>query len=943
MTFAVGSLVKARGREWVVLPDSADDLLVVRPLGGSDAEITGLYLPLESVSEAHFALPDARDLGDHRSARLLHEALRLGIRSSAGPFRSFGRIAVDPRPYQLVPLLMALRLDPVRLLIADDVGIGKTIEALLVARELLDRGAAQRLAVLCPPHLAGQWQAEMRDKFHLDAELVLASTAARLERGLRLDESLFDRHPITIVSTDFIKSDRRRDEFLRAAPELVVVDEAHGCTDSAARRGGRHQRYQLVRQLSDDLTRNLVLVTATPHSGNEAAFRELVGFLDRSFRELPDDLSTTERRTERQRLARQFVQRRRGDIQRYLGSDTPFPDRLAREETYALTPEYRRLFERVLSYARETVRDTTGGVQRQRVRWWSALGLLRALGSSPAAAAMTLRSRAQSADAETVAEADEIGRRNVLDLIDDESAEGADVVPGADAEPGETEAGASRRRLRDLAREADTLFGRGDAKLARGIEIVRGLVRDGSNPIIFCRFIATAEYLKNALRTALGADVTVEAITGELAGDVREARVRELMERDRRVLVATDCLSEGINLQEGFDAVVHYDLSWNPTRHEQREGRVDRYLQPKAEVKVVTLYGLNNQIDGIVLAVLLRKHRTIRDSLGISVPVPIDSNAVLEAILEGLLLRGGSDASTVDQLELFERDVLRPQEALLHEEWDRAVEREQRSRTVFAQETIDYREVEREVIAAREAVGSGVDVERFVREALVRHGATVRRTNGVIDVDLGDLTSRALRDVAGLGDHRSLRVRFDGPPKVGEILLGRTHPIVEGLAAYLTDTALDREVAGVAKRAGVIRTGSVAARTTALLVRLRYDLSSSRGGERQLAEEIRLVAFSGTYEAPAWLDDAQAAALVAAEPSSEVAHEHRVRELERFNSGFASLSPHVEALAATRAAELRDAHDRVRAGARIGGRTTVDPQLPVDILGAYVYLPTIPA
>jgi len=943
MTFAVGSLVKARGREWVVLPDSAEDLLVVRPLGGSDAEVTGIYLPLESVSAAHFGLPDARDLGDYRSARLLQEALRLGIRSSAGPFRSFGHIAVEPRPYQLVPLLMALRLDPVRLLIADDVGIGKTIEALLVARELLDRGDVQRLAVLCPPHLAGQWQAEMRDKFHLDPELVLASTAARLERGLRLDETLFDRHPITIVSTDFIKSDRRRDEFLRAAPELVIVDEAHACTDNAAGRGGRHQRYQLVRSLADDLTRNLLLVTATPHSGNEAAFRELVGFLDRTFLALPDDLSTTERRTERQRLARQFVQRRRGDIARYLGSDTPFPDRLAREETYALTPEYRRLFERVLAYARESVRDSSGGAQRQRVRWWSALALLRALGSSPAAAAMTLRSRAQSADAETVAEADEIGRRNVLDLVDDESVEGADVVPGADSESGETDAGTSRRRLRDLAREADALVGRRDAKLARGIEIVRALVLDGSNPIVFCRFIATAEYVKDALRAALGADVTVEAVTGELAADQREDRVRELMEHDSRVLVATDCLSEGINLQEGFDAVIHYDLSWNPTRHEQREGRVDRYLQPKAEVKVVTLYGLDNQIDGIVLAVLLRKHRTIRDSLGISVPVPIDSNTVLEAILEGLLLRGRSDDSTVDQLELFERDVLRPQEALLHDEWDLAVERERRSRTVFAQETIDYLEVEREVIAAREAVGSGVDVQRFVSEALVRNGATVRQTNGVLDIDLGDLTSRALRDVVGLGDRRSIRLRFDGPPKAGETLLGRTHPMVEGLAAYLTDTALDHEAAGVAKRAGVIRTGGVITRTTALLLRLRYELRSSRGSEQQLAEEICLVAFEGAFTAPHWLEDLRAAALVGAEPSVELAQEHRVRELERFTAGFEGLRPHLEAFAAERAAELRDAHDRVRTGARITGRTTVEPQLPVDVLGAYIYLPTIPA
>jgi hypothetical protein len=112
MPFAVGSLVKARGREWVVLPESTDDLLVLRPLGGTDAEVAGVYLPLEHVEPARFDLPDPARVGDYRSARLLRDAVRLGFRSSAGPFRSFARLAFEPRPYQLVPLLMALKLDP---------------------------------------------------------------------------------------------------------------------------------------------------------------------------------------------------------------------------------------------------------------------------------------------------------------------------------------------------------------------------------------------------------------------------------------------------------------------------------------------------------------------------------------------------------------------------------------------------------------------------------------------------------------------------------------------------------------------------------------------------------------------------------------------------------------------------------------------------------------
>src|SRR5205807_4271326 len=121
------------------------ELLVLRPLGATDAETTGILSALEEVVPATFAPPDPTQPGDARSAALLRDALRLGFRSSAGPFRSFGQISVDPRPYQLVPLLMALRLNPVRLLVADDVGIGKTIESALIARELLDQGSAQRL------------------------------------------------------------------------------------------------------------------------------------------------------------------------------------------------------------------------------------------------------------------------------------------------------------------------------------------------------------------------------------------------------------------------------------------------------------------------------------------------------------------------------------------------------------------------------------------------------------------------------------------------------------------------------------------------------------------------------------------------------------------------------------------------------------------------------
>lgn len=280
--FSVGSLVRARGREWAVQAGSDADFLVLRPLGGADQDQAGVFPELESVESASFAPPTPDDLGDHASARMLRDALRIGFRSSAGPFRSLASIAVEPRSYQLVPLLLALRQDTVRLLIADDVGIGKTVEAGLIASELLASGEAKRLTVLCSPALAEQWQSELRDKFGMSAELVLTSTAKKLQRGLGIDETVFDKYPITVVSTDFIKSQVRFDEFVKSAADLVIVDEAHTAVSdgSALRSTSRTQRHKLLQDLAKDRNRHLILVTATPHSGQEQGFNNLLELLD---------------------------------------------------------------------------------------------------------------------------------------------------------------------------------------------------------------------------------------------------------------------------------------------------------------------------------------------------------------------------------------------------------------------------------------------------------------------------------------------------------------------------------------------------------------------------------------------------------------------------------------------------------------------------------------
>ncbi len=939
MSFASGSLVRARGREWVVLPESSEDFLIVRPLGGTTEETAGIHLALEPVEPACFPAPGPDDLGSHVSCRILRDAVRFGFRSSAGPFRSFGRLACQPRPYQLVPLLMALKLDPIRLLIADDVGIGKTIEACLVARELLDRGEVNRLCVLCPPHLAEQWQLELSSKFNIPAELVLSSTARRLERDLRSDQSIFDVHPFVVVSTDFIKSDRRRHDFLRTCPEFVIVDEAHTCTAAAGGRGYSHQRFLLLSQLLSDHDRHLVLVTATPHSGNEGAFRSLLSLLDPGFAELPEDLSGLENKRHRQRLAAHLVQRRRADLRHYLQRDTPFPERKDLETHYELSPAYKALFDKVLAYARETVADTSGSYLRQRVRWWSALSLLRALASSPAAAAATLRERSRVSEAADETAADELGRKAILDATEELGEESGDVAPGADPEVEEGET-ANRRRLLAYAREADKLRGAEDSKLQTLVPYLKRLLEEGYNPIVFCRFIQTAEYVAEELESHLRKKATVACITSRLAPPERAARIEELDEAKdtRRVLVCTDCLSEGINLQERFDAVVQYDLSWNPTRHEQRDGRVDRYGQKSKEIRILTYYGIDNQIDGIVLDILLKKHITIRKDLGISVPMPVDSEQIVKAIFEGLLLRKKAGADLYGGKTLFGDDFFRPQREQLHEDWQNAADKEKRSRTLFAQESIKFEEVAAELAAAENAIGSPQDVGNFVRGSLALSGATVS-AGPVAEIDLAG-THPGLKDA--LGGAASLRVCFEPLLLKNVTYLHRTHPLVESLAGHVLTSALDREIGGIARRAGVIRTQAVSERTALLLLRLRFHLVTTvKGTERHLlAEDSIVAAFTGLPESPCHLDETTTDKLLAAKPEGNVPPDLARTQLGQILSGVESLHGRLAELAGRRGEKLLEDHRRVREASAARGRYRIEPS-PPDILGIYIYLPAL--
>lgn len=939
-----GKLVSLRGRDWIVLPSEAPELLVVKPLGGTEEEITGIYLPLAIPSDlprdARFAPPAVEDLGDLATARLLHDATRLAFRNGAGPFRALAKLSFRPRAYQIVPLVMALRQRTVRLLIADDVGVGKTVEALLVLRELMERARASRFAVICLPHLCDQWQHELRAKLGIEAVIIRSSTQARLDRMIQGDASVYDYYPYQIISIDYIKADSRRAVFVEQCPELVIVDEAHTCTRPAGATRAQQQRHHLLRDLADRSDRHLILLTATPHSGKPEEFHSLLGLLRPEFEtiDLPS-ASAAERRT----LARHFVQRKRADVERWMDEDTPFPKRDTIEWSYDLAPGYEDLFNDALDFARSLVASGASGDRARRVHHWTALGLLRGIMSSPGAGVKMLASRLDRLFAvETDDARNPVGDQ---DLVVE-----ADVAPTQVMARGDWSA-YQRRQLHGFRRRLEALAGpEHDQKLYAAFIVIEDWVANGFHPVVFCRYIESARYVGEHLRGLLDQAfprLDLQVVTSEDPDDLRKQRIEGMAGDRPRLLVATDCLSEGINLQERFSAVLHYDLPWNPNRLEQREGRVDRFGQRAPEVRTCLLYGADNSIDGIVLDVLLRKVREIKRATGISVPFPEDSQSIIDTITQSLLLnpeRRIRTERTPRQGTLFDfsdfAEAAEAKEAITRK-IDEAAEREKVSRNIFAQNAIQASEIEADLRAVDEAIGDPHAVRDFVTGALPQlFGVQITREAEGFGIVTGNLPP-ALDGL--LPEGARVMVSFASPTPEDYHFLGRNHRFVEQLCQVVMANTLAREGRRAA-RAAVIRTGAVETKTTILLFRCRNVIEERRGGRRIVAEEMLVWGWRGTPDALDTLDHDVARALLArARPSGHLSPQARASFLENELGLLDRLDVEFERLAEAQSERLVAAHERFSALVDRRRYQVVYPVLPMDLMGLYVLLPEGPA
>ncbi len=958
----LGAIVRFRNRDWILLPSDREEELLLRPLTGTADDVVAVHrllsdllrgvLPTEGISESRFPWPQESSVADAQSLHLFWQAARLLLREGAAPLRCLGRISVRPRTYQLVPLLMALQMEPVRLLIADDVGVGKTIEAGLIARELWDRREIRRLAVLCPPYLCDQWQKELREKFHLEAVVIGPATIGRLERRLPPDRSVYSHYPVQVISIDFVKFERNKHRFLLEAPEFIIVDEAHGATPSHRGQSHRHLRYELVKELASEADRHLILLTATPHSGIPEAFQKLLGLLRPEFEgwnftDLDDSQS--------ERLARHFVQRTRKEISERWAEGPCFPTRETLDRTYLLSPKYHEFFHEVYAFCEGIVKSGIAlkEAHKRRMRWWSALALLRCVMSSPRAAQVALRKR-RLARMEGEQE-DWFDETELLEgFYPPNERSPSDELPTPLLDKAEEEAfsESEKRRLRELEHMAQELSEAEDTKLAACLDIVRSLLREGFNPVVWCFYVETAEYLAEKLSAALSPgrpSARVLCITGRLSEEERRLKVEEFMQEEGpRVLVATDCLSEGINLQDGFNAVIHYDLPWNPNRMEQREGRVDRYGQRHPVVRAVRFYGRDNPVDGAVIRVLLDKAREIRQTLGTYVPIPEDERGVIEALIHALFF---GQESRAKQLMLQFQESQEDPVPLLHQKWEEDREREERNRRLFAQFALRPEEVARELEAVDRVLGDPDAVREFVLAACQRLGVPVRAVDREKDVwrittersVLQGLPKAIARALPSRRNHWT--ITFTSPTPEGAEYLGRNHPFVVTLAHYLFEEAFASSGCTATARCGAIRTNAVDRLTTLLLLRPRYLLRQD-GRPPLLAEEVLVVGWEAGSSR--FLSSERALRLLASEPTANISEQekrHLVASALQEARALLSEEPSEDGLLRVldaRAGALREAHQRLRRS--VGQRKSgfeVELRWPPDLLGVLVLQPEV--
>lgn len=584
-----------RDRVWYIQSETTttDSRRLLVLLSKEDGSSLSVLSPPEVVE----SLPDAapvfsRDaLSPWRPWILSHNAIRLADSGTSDSFAALTSGRIQPEPYQFAPARRMLRLPRPCILIADDVGLGKTVEAGICLLELIARGRGKRILLIVPPGLISQWQEEMLEKFGLRFEAL--ENAAALERSqTALAEGIkpwlfLDR---VITSVEFLKKREVMAQAFAEPWDAIVVDEAHYLAESGTPRNPyATMRTRLGRNLRDSCWA-LILLTATPHNGYRHSFRSLLEMIEPTDATFEGDKTLVGRR-----VARTMIRRLKSQIYKTGVDGAHLPAFQPREPVRpirvdGLSPDEVAIFRQVTSYCAKTIRAAAETDEGELVSFAMQIVKKRML-SSRAALAETLAHRLEALSARKDAE-EPPTRAELRELQGDlPLAEAAQeriaerLLRSAIPKDARRKA-AEKKQLQEIRRLLDRVAERPDPKIAALMTDLAAnvIAHEGEKAIIFTEYRDTLA----AVRAALEADPRFKGTYAELTGGLpqkkRLQRIAAFAGPGTRFLLATDAASEGLNLQRHCRRLYHFELPWNPNRMEQRNGRIDRHGQMRPPV-----------------------------------------------------------------------------------------------------------------------------------------------------------------------------------------------------------------------------------------------------------------------------------------------------------------------------------------------------------------------
>jgi len=845
-----------RNRLWRV--DSVEgDILSASCIDSDSAERHRFFTPFERIERGQIRSPDPDRVGDVGTNRLLVQAFRYSMVHGTAPLMSLRKSAVIPTEYQLAPVIMALNQGArVRMLIADDVGLGKTIEAGLITSELKSRNLASRILIICPQNLREQWKDALQYFFQIDAKILSSVHLRGLERGIPPGANPWAHYSCIITSIDYIKSERVRPFAISADWDLVIIDEAHLAAKPHRSSEGESTamlRHTLAKEVAKK-TKHLLLLTATPHNGYTDTFASLLAMLDCGIVTGPPHEPVINREVAKDHVC----QRRRKDVvdwfSAHAAEDNPFPARdqkevvvdLAFPEEYAILNELDNYGTGLLDLAKRDDR-----IEVRTMARWVVLHLHRRGLSSPRALRISLENRLKRIE-EKIREKDDRTDQSISeghakavaldeeadsDLSDEEASERLDQVVYGSLSVLEAEA----EHLRDLMKKARDVTPAKDSKL-RELTKKDGYLdlamRGQYGPrkvLIFTRYRDTLDYLVAEIPKRMKRidPANVFAVYGDLNDKSRHEVMDAFIEAEYGVLVATDCISEGVNLQHMANQVIHYELPWNPNRLEQRNGRLDRYGQPEREVHIRT-FVMRDTLDAKILRVLYEKAQQIREDYGFSPPFFGDDADVISLIGEM-----GLDVDLPPaQRTLFDSYQERPGSKRPVDPFSEETIEKIKSESFYGQTDVDLADVRARMALSERIIGTEKDFERFVRYGLTRYGCTITENhdrNRTLRILLSsDLVVPGLPDVIEKATFEK-RIALQ---ELGIEQLNTGHPVVRRLIELVKRDVFSPETE-LYGRVCVVATPDVAHVTALYHFLVRYSIGGTRPS---LMEEIVPVA-----------------------------------------------------------------------------------------------------